>query len=544
VDGGEDPSGILVRAPERLFAVDDSHAPPATVLETVRAASSAVVGAAARIIRPISLVAAAAACLWPGAAIGPSVDASVFVLAGSRLRQGIVPYAGTWDSKPPGAAMLNALGQMALPWLDAWLVGWLLTVVFTAASVLLIDDLLRRKLSPAPSWAWSLVACVVIAGYPIAIGGGMTESFAVLPLVAALWALASWPRTALRLALIGFLLAGSCLLSLQSAPAAVCIAGVAAWTRGSMWLSVRRGAALLVGAAPVPLAVASWLLMTGAAAEAIDQVVAFNFADREWGGQLSILLPVAVLLLVAFAIPACVAVVSMIRRPASYGRLEWACLAWFLLYSADILYQGRLFLHFLVLAVPPLVVLAGVGTRPMWEWLGSSRMPVRKGAAGLVGVAGSCLLVSALAFVQLTGMAMAQAGARESVLGATGSWIRSETPSNGTMFIWGADSQLFLDSARIPASAIVDDFPIVAVRYWTADRTAGLLADWQASPPTVIVEGRSTTPLFRPAASGPGSGGPDTVTALREFVRTHYRLVASFANGDYYDDVYVLVAPG
>ena len=514
------------------------------LVATARVAHSALVGVAARVIRPVSLVAATAACLWPGAAIGPSVDASVFVLAGTRLRQGIVPYAGTWDSKPPGAALLNALGQTAFPWLDAWLVGWLLTVAFTGAAVLLIDDLLRSRLSPAMSWFWSLVACVALAGYPVAIGGGMTESFAVLPLVGALWALGSWPRTTLRLAAIGFLLAASCLLSLQSAPGAVCIAGAAVWSGRSMWLSVRRGAALLVGAVPLPLAVACWLLPAGAAADAIDQVVAFNLADREWGGQLSLLLPVAVMLLVAFATPACVALVAMVRRPRAFGRLEWACLAWFLLYSADILYQGCLFLHFLVLAVPPLVVLAGIGTRLIWDWLGSARMPVRKGAAGLVGVAGSCFLVSALAFVQLTGLALAQAGSRETVLGATGSWIRSETPSSGTMFIWGADSQLFLDSARKPASPIVDDFPIVAVRYWTADRSAGLLADWQASPPTVIVEGRSTTPLFRPAASGPGSGGPDTVAALRAFVRSHYRLVASFANGEYYDDVYVFVATG
>lgn len=57
-----------------------------------------------------------------------------------------MPYRGLWDSKPPGSYLLNALGQVLLPWLDPWLVGWLLTVVFTGTAILLMDDLLRRCL--------------------------------------------------------------------------------------------------------------------------------------------------------------------------------------------------------------------------------------------------------------------------------------------------------------------------------------------------------------------------------------------------------------
>jgi hypothetical protein len=89
---------------------------------------------------------------------------------------------------------------------------------------------------------------------------------------------------------------------------------------------------------------------------------------------------------------------------------------------------------------------------------------------------------------------------------------------------------------------VVDNFPIVAVRYWTADRTEALLRRWQASPPAIIVEGSSTTPLFRPATSDPGSGGPDTVAPLRDFVRANYRLTASFGDSDQFADIYILTS--
>jgi len=145
---------------------------------------------ALHVMRPLSLVAASVALLWPGTSLGPSIDAAVYVLAGSRVRDGIMPYRGLWDSKPPGSFVLNALGQALLPWLEPWLVSWLLTVVFTGTAILLIYDLLCRHLSAGASWGWSLVGCVAMACYPVASGGGLTESFAVLPIVAALWGIA------------------------------------------------------------------------------------------------------------------------------------------------------------------------------------------------------------------------------------------------------------------------------------------------------------------------------------------------------------------
>jgi hypothetical protein len=491
------------------------------------------------VLRPMSLLTASAAFLWPGTSLGPSFDASVYVLAGSRIREGIMPYRGLWDSKPPGSYLLNALGQVLLPWLDPWLVGWLLTVVFTGTAILLMDDLLRRCLSPVASWAWSIVGCVALASYPAALGGGVTESFAVLPLVASLWGIAVWPRTWRTTAAIGCLLSCACLISLQSVPGAATLAVAAVWRGGQIHASARQAVALLAGALPAPVAVLGWLLVGGAAGDAFDQIVAFNVADREWGGQLLLLLPLAILLLCGFAVPTGVAAARLIGSPRRYGRVDWACLAWCLTYAAFILYQGRIFLHFLILVAPPLVLLASHGMQEIWTCLRSPKPSTRRLAVGLAAAAGAALVVSASVTVQTSAMALGQASDQERLVNATEVWIRAETPASATMFVWGSDAVLYLAADRAPANRFVNDFPIVAVKYWTTDRTVALLKTWEASPPAIIVEGPATTPMFRPAAAGPGSGGPDTVASLRDFVRAHYRLGASFGTDDAFEDVYV-----
>jgi len=505
---------------------------------------STLVRRASRVLRPLSLVTVSTILLSPGIALGPSTDAAVFVLAGSRIRDGVMPYRDLWDSKPPGSYLLNALGQTVLPWLDPWLVAWLLTAVFAGTSILLIDYLLRRRLSSGKSWAWSLVACVAIASGPIALGGGLTESLAVLPLIVALCGIAVWPPKRTTTAAVGCLLSCACLISLQCLPAAACLGLAAVWSGGQFRVWVGRAAALMAGALPVPIAILGWLLVGGAAGDAVDQIAVFNLADKDWGGQLLLLLPITVLLMCCFAVPAGVAAATLMRRPRSRDRVDWACLAWSVTYSAYIFYQGRIFLHFLILIGPPLVLLASLGVEELGAWVRSPKPSVRRFGIGLVSAACLFLLVSASTTVQLSSFVLSQASTEERLVNTTEAWIRSETPDSATMFVWGSEAVLYLGADRTPADRVINNFPIVAVRYWTADQTDALLQRWQASPPAIIVEGASTTPLFRPAASGPGAGGPDTVAPLRDFVRANYRLTASFGDSDQFADIYIFSSGG
>jgi hypothetical protein len=56
----------------------------------------------------------------------------------------------------------------------------------------------------------------------------------------------------------------------------------------------------------------------------------------------------------------------------------------------------------------------------------------------------------------------------------------------------------------------------------------------------VIVETPATVPMFRPKTDTSDPRTYDTLVPLRDFVRAHYRLAASFGNDAVSEDVYVL----
>jgi len=476
-------------------------------------------------------VAVAAALLAPGLAVGPSPDAALFVLAGARIDAGYAPYRDLWDQKPPGVYVLNSVDQRVLPWLDPWLVGWLLTVLFVGAAAVVFERLLRSRLGPTSAYCWSLVCLIGIASFPMALGGGLTESFAILPLVAALWAVVRSESSLRAAALVGCSLSLACLLSLQALPAAAVLSVAAVWQGGSRRGRTGRAVALLVGGAIIPLGVAAWLIARGALGDAIDQVLTYNAAYRNSASQAADLVGVASLLLAGLAIPAAVTALLMVRHPRSFDRLDWSSLAWVLAYVLYVAYQGRIYFHYLIILAPPAVWLAASGI----SWLAAhGRSPdrrIRLGRAALLAGTACLLAVSALTVLGLmTGIgAISKDRAK---LTETASWIEGNTAAPATLFVWGYEPDLFLLSHRPPYDLYVSLFPFFTPGYSTPARFTALLVDWTKSPPAVIVESHAPAPLLRQASgTAEGQAYPGLGT-LRDFVRTHYHRAATFGDFD------------
>lgn len=273
--------------------------------------------------------------------------------------------------------------------------------------------------------------------------------------------------------------------------------------------------------------------------DAIDQLVTYNVAYRDSSPGLGHLLPVTFVLLAGLLTPVSITVARMVTHPRGFDRATWLSLLWLLSAVVVLDYENRLFLHYLILAVPPMVILSA----PSFGWLvsraGSSGGASRALGLGLVALTSCMFVVSAMTVAGLVGMTFDASAKAQSTTEATADWIRANTPKSATIFNWGDDSYLYLAADRGPYDSHVYQFPMVTAGYWTPARTESELAAWIASPPPVIVESPANVPMFQPVPDPQEPPDYDTLAPLRDFARNHYRLAASF--GNHY--VYTLV-PG
>lgn len=384
----------------------------------------------------------------------------------------------------------------------------------------------------------SLVCCAAVACYAVALGGGLTESFALLPLTVVLWLVASGRRTWPIFAGSGLALSLACLFSLQSLPAALVLGLATVWSGPSALLTAKKVGLGVAGAIVLPLVVGAWVVARGAGGDALDQLVTYNAAYRQIDGGLTHYIAEIALIAGFIVLPVGLAFIRMIRDPRPFAVLDWACAAWCLSYTAYLFMQGRFWLHYLILMVPAAAVLASTGCGQLFLWWHSHdrRLRVRSGA--LTATIGLALIVAVVATNAFGAMDLKQVSRQNTLDAQAAGWVRANTAGSSSLFVWGDAPYVYLATGRAPYDRYVDLFPLVTDGYWSASKTDDLLAAWRVSPPEIIVEAGSGGQLCLAAPGQEAGSIPDDLMPLCAFVRGNYHLVATLGDQDGFDDVY------
>lgn len=480
--------------------------------------------------------------LVPGLYLGPSRDPAVFASVAKSMLDGLRPYVGVWDHKPPVTYLVLAAGQLLVPWsADPWLGSWLMAVAVTVGAGVGTLVLARRMgLSPLLALIAGILMVLASAQYAIAEGGGFSEQVAAL---FAVWSMVAASATHRRRLLHGAagVLAG---LAMSSSP----LYASAAIASFVLALSLSRGrerwwsaAAYAAGAAGVALAIGSWLALRGSWSAALNEILTYNLAYRASelnvaSQSLTTLLSVGLLWLFLLA-PATLGLLTRrnwLPRP-SLGRLiADAAILWLLAGVALLLLQGLPYAHYLIGFTIPLALFAASGLKQAW----AMRAAGRRSISGVVLVVGTVCLTVSLVSGGIGGAKLAAAAsARQERRAAVSRVIDQITPPESSMFVWGNESWLYAVAGRRPASRYVYLYPLTTPGYSSPSEIDGLLAQLMADPPCVIVDAGSpgpgepgVLPLLIPRPLASEGRNLDLLDPIRQFVGQHYVLV-SLADG-------------
>lgn len=472
--------------------------------------------------------------LAPGL-LGSSLDGGVYALVGGRIAAGDLPYLDVWDHKPPGIYLVNALGDLVSGSAGWWQVAWVISVAAVVLTSVVVSDTLRRVGWRRSAWVAGACCAVALASFPLARGGGLTETLAVLPAAFAIRLVGVGPLTSHRTLAAGLCVGVAMATSLQAAPVLVAAFAVViarehgAGTRSTLW----RLAWVAVGAGMVWTALLAVLGTAGATPAAAIALIRYNAAFAVLGGRDDPFVGEAVHAILVLSPLAIAAVLGLGRsigsprlRPLAVGSLVWIVAS-----AAFILVQGRMELHYLApLAVPLSLLLPG--------GLPGRRHARRLGLAG-AGMAASLLVAAASVSILLiateTAMGLEVRSRQAARDQGVASWIGSHSAVDGTLFVWGNRPQLYTLAQRDPASQYVYLLPLLTPGFTSQDMVSDVVAGWQQEPPAVIVDAGSAAPgaagmpaLLIPRRTEVGDHRDiDLLDPIRDFVRQRYRLATT-----------------
>jgi hypothetical protein len=479
--------------------------------------------------RAVALVLLAGALLAPGLLLGPALDAAVFSQVGGRLLEGVVPYVGSWDHKPPGIYLADAGAQALLGWSGQWTADWLLTLAATAGIGLGVAAALGSL--GVDGWPRRLAAAGAVAfgaQYLLALGGGLTEAPAAALAGAAL-ALALSPTRRAQLLAVGALLGLAVTFSVQAVPGVVAVL-----------ILLRRDAkglgTVAVGfAVPVALVVGS-LALAGALPAAVDAVVGYTAAYRAssaaYGGALSgPVISWTLLASLALIAPAIIGATHALEATGPRRNVAGAAIAWIALAVILFAIQGRFLAHYVIPLAVPLGILSGLGLEPTGRSLSRARKPVERAFIVLPLVI--TLVISIAAGTIGGSMEAAAVAGNAQRLEKVASYLRDTEGGAGTMLVWGNQPRLYDLAGGSPATRFSYFYPLTTPGFTTTamiDDVARQLAD---HPPMFVVDAGSSSPgapgflpllVFRPVATD--GRDLDLLDPLRDFVAARYLLRA------------------
>ena len=480
--------------------------------------------------------AVAALLLLPGLFVGPSFDAAVFTETAARLRDGVVPYTGVWDHKPPGIYLLGATAQLVLPWPNPWVVMWIVGLACVAGGAVLVALTLHRLGFRGGAVFGGMVAGAVPSMFIISLGGGLTEPMTTLPLAAALLVVLSDAdpnRWRARNLLAGALLGVALLISLI-AVAGVAAIGVLALVRNTSGNRPQRALLLAAGAGVPWVAVFIPLAVAGGFPAAIDALVTYGAAYRavnlshlrEYANAEA---AVVVLSLVVVAVPALVGLLRAVRLPDPWPLVALAGAVWTLATVAIAVYLGRFETHYAATLGIPIALLASVGVVDVLRRMRRRRsvglimIPATAGAAAL-----SLAVIAANSWA-LVGPLQAETDRTDAVA----AYLREHAPPGTSLFVWGNEPQLYYLSHRTPASRFIYMLPLTTPGYATPALVDSVRAELAARAPSLIVDAGSLEPgtpgdpsllIPRPVVNEDGRAY-DILDPLRSYIAQNYALL-------------------
>lgn len=483
------------------------------------------------------LVGLATALQLPGVLLGPSRDPGVFASVAHSLLNGVAPYTGTWDHKPPVTYLVLALGQAVVPVGNPWVGSWLISVLVTAATGAATVALARRMgLRPLIALIAGLALVAAVGQYALSEGGGFSEQvaacFGAWAMVAASSTGRRWWAASITGGLAALAVGGSPILA-SAAVAAFVLSAASAQTRRAI---AARMASFVVGAALVVGLLVGWLALQGALSAAWNEIITYNVAYRAseidvLGQSVRTVFSVGLLWLFVL-VPAAIGLVVIVRRRRERpgGDIAPATLLWLLLGGAMLAIQGLVYAHYLIGLAVPIVLLAAYGM----DWIGERASGgLRAPAMAFITVATLALSVSLVAGTIGGARLAATAAMHKDQVNTVAAVVRQTAAPGQRMFVWGNDAWLYEASGREPASEYLYLYPLTTPGYSTSAQVQALLGELERQPPCVIVDAGSpgigeagTPPLLIARPVLQDGRELDLLDPVRQWVASNYDFVS------------------